>query len=188
MRLEIYYTDDQLKDLQQFLKSDKVHILGVDRTFNLGAVFVTNFVYKNTKVTSKESGDHPIFVGSLFLHWDGSFLSYHTFFSHVKARIQETVTNIDLRIGSDDENGLTKALDSVFPEATRLLCTKHMKDNVFEYLKNSLGSTDKQSRTLFQNFSKATDLLQQKTVSNLSPSQKILSQRILNLPDILILD
>ena len=105
---------------------------------------MTNFVYKNTKVTSKESGDHPIFVGPLFLHWVGSFLSYHTFFSHVKARIQETVKNIDLRIGSDDESGLTKALDSVFPEATRLLCIKHMKDNVSEYLKNSLGSTDKQ--------------------------------------------
>jgi hypothetical protein len=66
------------------------------------------------------------------------------FFSHVKARIQETVKNIDLRIGSDDESGLTKALDNVFPEATRLLCTKHMKDNVSEYLKNSLGSIDKQ--------------------------------------------
>ena len=90
----ICYTDDQLKDLQQFLKSDKVHILGVDRTFNLGAVFVTNFVYKNTKVTIKESGDHPIFVGPLFLHWDGYFLSYHTFFSHVKARIQETVKTL----------------------------------------------------------------------------------------------
>ena len=49
-----------------------------------------------------------------------------------------------MRIGSDDESGLTKALDSVFPEATRLLCTKHMKDNVSEYLKNSLSSTDKQ--------------------------------------------
>ena len=49
-----------------------------------------------------------------------------------------------MRIGSDDESGLTKALDSVFPEATRLLCTKHMKDNVSEYLKNALGSTDKQ--------------------------------------------
>ena len=49
-----------------------------------------------------------------------------------------------MRIGSDDESGLTKALDSVFPEATRLLCIKHMKGNVSEYLKNSLGSTDKQ--------------------------------------------
>ena len=52
--------------------------------------------------------------------------------------------NIDLRMGSDDESGLTKALHSVFPEATRLLCIKHMKDNVSEYLKNSIGSTDKQ--------------------------------------------
>ncbi|CAG2236660.1 unnamed protein product [Mytilus edulis] len=38
------------------LKSDNDRILGVDRTFNLGAVFVTNFVYKNTKVIRKETG------------------------------------------------------------------------------------------------------------------------------------
>jgi hypothetical protein len=62
-----------------------------------------------------------------------------------------SVKNIDLRMGSDDESGLTKALDSVFPEATRLLCIKHMKDNVSEYLKNSIGSTDKQRSDIILN-------------------------------------
>ena len=77
-----------MKDMIQFLKSDNDHILDVDRTFNLGAVFVTNIVYKNTKVMRKETGEHPIFIGPLFLHWDGSYLNYHAFFSHVKARTQ----------------------------------------------------------------------------------------------------
>ena len=139
----ICYTSDQLTDLQQFLKPDSDRILGIDRTFNLGPVYVTNFVYKNTKVISKETGDHPIFVGPMFLHWEGSFLSYHTFLSHVKARLHDTIQCIDLRIGSDDESGLTKAIDDVFPTATRLLCTKHMKDNVSDYLKNTLGCNDK---------------------------------------------
>ena len=60
--------------MTQFLKSDNDRILGVDRTFNLGAVFVTNFVYKNTKVIRKETGEPPIFIGPLFLHWEGSYL------------------------------------------------------------------------------------------------------------------
>jgi hypothetical protein len=51
----------------------------------------------------------------MFLYWEGSFFSYHTFLSHVKACIHEGVNCINLHFGSDDEPGLTKAIDSVFP-------------------------------------------------------------------------
>ncbi|CAG2195530.1 unnamed protein product [Mytilus edulis] len=47
----ICYTKDMMKDMTQFVKSDNDRILGVDRTFNLGAVFV----YKNTNVIRKET-------------------------------------------------------------------------------------------------------------------------------------
>lgn len=139
----ICYILDQIKDLQQFLKTDSGRIFGIDRSYNLGAVFVTNLVYKNTKVMRKEIGDHSIFIDPLCFLWQGSFVSYHTFLSHVNARLHETIKCIDIIIGSDDEGGLTKALDSVFTEATRLLCTKHMKDNVSHYLKNYIDSNDK---------------------------------------------
>ena len=139
----ICYTTDQLTDMQQYLKTNPDHILGIDRTFNLGAVYVTNFVYKNTKVVSKETGEHPVFVGPMYLHWEGSFLSYHTFLSHIKARLSDTIQGIDVRIGSDDESGLTKAIDNVFPGIKRLLCTKHIKDNVAKHLKNKIGVNDK---------------------------------------------
>lgn len=147
----ICYTKQQLDDLKQFLMTDQDCILGIDRTFNLGAVYVTNLVYKNKKVVSKETGDHPIFIGPMFLHWEGSFLSYHTFLSHVKARIQESVKCIDLRIGSDDESGLTKAIDSVFPNIERLLCTKHIKDNVSDHLRNKIGCNDQLRTNILNN-------------------------------------
>jgi hypothetical protein len=124
----------------QFVKAGG--ILGIDRTFNLGPVFVTNFVYKNSKVVRKETGDHPIFIGPMFLNWEGSFLIYNTFFAHIKARMQESIESVQLRIGNHDEGGLTKALDNVFPTAQRLLCTKHIKDNVSDHLKNSIGVKD----------------------------------------------
>jgi transposase-like protein len=73
----------------------------------------------------------------MFLHCDGSFLAYHTFLSRIKTRLSETVRHIDIRIGSDDESGLTKAIDDVFPNVQRLLCTKHIKDNISDHLKNN---------------------------------------------------
>ena len=103
---------------------------------------MTNFVYKNSKVVRKETGDHPIFIGPMFLHWEGFFLTYNPFFAHIKARMQESIEHVQLRIGSDDEGDLTKALDNVFPTAQRLLCTKHIKDNVSDHLKNSIGVKD----------------------------------------------
>jgi transposase-like protein len=73
----------------------------------------------------------------MFLHWDGSFLSYHTCQSRIKTRLSETIRHVDIRIGSDDESGLTKAIDDVFPHVQRLLCTKHIKDNISDHLKNN---------------------------------------------------
>jgi len=44
-----------------------------------------------------------------------------------------------MEFGSDDEKGITKAIEHVFPLATRYLCTKHLKDNVRHYLQNKIG-------------------------------------------------
>ncbi|CAC5426659.1 unnamed protein product [Mytilus coruscus] len=63
--LVICYTKNMMKDMTQFLKSDNDRILGVDRTFNLGAGYVINFVYKNTKVLRKETDCTTIVNGYL---------------------------------------------------------------------------------------------------------------------------
>lgn len=47
----ILYTEDQLKDVRNFcIAHGNKSILGVDRTFNLGACFVTLTVFKNTNL------------------------------------------------------------------------------------------------------------------------------------------
>jgi hypothetical protein len=62
----ICYTQTQLEDMQRHIKSDPSCTIGVDRTFNLGPAYVTNFVYKNKKVVKKSSRDNPIFLGPVF--------------------------------------------------------------------------------------------------------------------------
>ena len=37
-----------------------------------------------------------------------NYCTYHTFFSHIKARIDVDIKTFDIRFGSDDEGGLTK--------------------------------------------------------------------------------
>jgi len=84
------------------LRNDVDCVVGLDRTFNLRPTFVTNLVYKNKKVVKKSSSDHPIFIGPVFFHWDANYCTYHTFFSHVKARIDVDIKTFDIRFGSDD--------------------------------------------------------------------------------------
>jgi hypothetical protein len=47
------------------LQSDTNCTSGVDRTFNVGPAYVTNFVYKNKKVIQKSSRENPIPLGRI---------------------------------------------------------------------------------------------------------------------------
>lgn len=49
---------------------------------------------------------------------------------------------------TDDEKALTRAIEHVFPSATRYLCTKHIKDNVNHYLQNKVGMETKEISVL----------------------------------------
>ena len=58
-----------------------------------------------------------------------------------KHNIQAIEVSLDKKLvfGSDEEQALTKAIESVFPSSTRTLCTKHLKDNVMAYMQNEAG-------------------------------------------------
>ena len=73
-------------------------------------------------------------------HKDATYKTCKAFLEHIKTEIDCEVQAVELRLaesiefGTDDEKALTKAIDHVFPSATRLLCRKHLKDNVKHYL------------------------------------------------------
>ena len=108
-------------------------------------------LYAKTRVTRKETKDHPIFAGPMLLLKDVSYQAYRAFFSHLCAELEHSVDNIELRLhesiefGSDDEKAITKAIENSFPNAKRRLCTKHLKDNVKHYLQNhvSVNTTER---------------------------------------------
>jgi len=149
----LLYTEQQLADMRRFFCSvaDGItprSVLGVNRTFNLGLCFVMVVVYSCRAVIRNDSRTHPtfdVFIGPMFLHWDGQYSTYVEFFSALRTCLDSTVSSTELRlssgavIGSDEEKGLTKALRDVFSEFTHLLCVKHLRDNIIDYMRNKCG-------------------------------------------------
>ena len=129
-------------------------VLGVDRTFNLGKCFVTLMVYKHKLLWRKGQDYAPIKLGPLFLHWDGDFRTYHTFFAHLQGRLGTTLSsaevemNDEMFIGSDKEKVLNMAIKTCFPNAMMMLCTKHLEDNLHSFMHDKVGCTNKETNTM----------------------------------------
>ena len=141
----ICYTEEQIEDLKHFLKHPHSDPLGIDRTFNLGSFYATIIVYKNQRLIRKDTKQQPVFLGPLMLHKDASYTTYKTFLDRIATKLDQNIDEIEVRlsqqvsIGSDDEKALTKAIDHAFPNTRRLLCTKHLQDNVKHHLQNKIG-------------------------------------------------
>ena len=140
------YSANQLDDIKRFCCTGKTP-LGFDKTFNLGEVFVTASVYKQLSVTNCTNDDHPIMLGPLFLHGTSTFEAYHPFFSKLSASLRDTDTS-RLILGSDDEKALRDAIKFNFPTAKKILCTRHLKTNIDDYLKNKTGVNESDRRKL----------------------------------------
>ena len=91
------YTDHQLKHLA---KACKTFVIGIDRTFNLGPCFVTTTVFQDQNLKRKGKDVSPILLGPLFLHWDGSFHTYQSFFTHLAAVLETPL--LDAELGTSD--------------------------------------------------------------------------------------
>jgi transposase-like protein len=138
----ICYTKEQLSDLKSFLSTPD-GVIGVDRTFSLGKCFVTTTVFKSHKVLRKGTGEPPILIGPLLLHWDGKQENYYRFFAHLRGVIDNEISNIEIIMGSDDEKALTNAIDQAFPGVKRKLCSKHIKDNIIRQMTDKIPKSTK---------------------------------------------
>ena len=127
----ILYGEDGIADLQSIIKDNPRTIIGVDRTFNLGHVFVTTTVFKHPAVVRSATRDHPIFQGPVFLHSNGDKETYYQFFSHLALKLP----SVQIMIGTDDERPLTSAIEAAFGDRVILVrCTLHLKKNINKYL------------------------------------------------------
>lgn len=79
------------------------------------------------------------------LHWDGDTESYHKFFCHLNNKLGFPS---GLKVGSDEEKAVLKAVRHAFRDPVQLLCTKHLKYNVRRYLKDKEGCGTKERESI----------------------------------------
>ena len=63
----VLFTENQFLDMITCSK-DPGFVLSVDRTFKLGAHYLTSINFKNNKVTFKNNNSNPVFLSPCFLH------------------------------------------------------------------------------------------------------------------------
>ncbi|KAK3101689.1 hypothetical protein FSP39_005507 [Pinctada imbricata] len=138
----ILYTDEQITDLKNICASGKT-IVGIDKTFNLCDVHVTVLSYKQVSVIDPKTGDHPIFLGPMYLHDNSDFKTYATFFNHISTLLADVDTT-HMVIGSDEEKSMVNAITHAFPTATHMLCTRHIRQNAKQKLvDDAVGKKDR---------------------------------------------
>jgi hypothetical protein len=146
----ICYSDNQLK---LFKKCMKKSVVGIDRTFNLGACYVTSTVFQDQDVIRKGKETPPILLGPFYLHWDGTFQTYKRCFTHLASVLEDVpleteVSSNNLVIGSDEEKALVKAVKMSFPQSKLTLCTRHLEENLKRQLKNKVGMAEQKSKEI----------------------------------------
>ena len=58
-----------VNDIKQFCCGNNASVLGIDTTFNLCDMWVTDTCYRNQRLTNPENGQHPIFLGPTLFHF-----------------------------------------------------------------------------------------------------------------------
>jgi hypothetical protein len=63
----ILYTEEQINLISNFcFRQPQGSVLGVDRTYNLGQIFVTCTVFKHKSILRRSTDEEPIVTGPVF--------------------------------------------------------------------------------------------------------------------------
>lgn len=130
----IMASDFQLAELEAFCTDPDYHcVLGIDPTFNLGQFNLTVTTYKQLQLV-KSNGDHPTYVGPLFLHYRKTFSCYNSFASGLTG-LNKSLASIH-SFGTDGEVPLIDAFKQQCPLAIHLMCFTHCRENVKRKLRD----------------------------------------------------
>lgn len=81
----ICFSDEQLLEMRECATHGS--LIGIDRTFNLGACYVTTMVYTNSNLLRRGKTTPPVMLGPVFLHWDGAYSTYCDFLAKIRSSL-----------------------------------------------------------------------------------------------------
>ena len=140
-------TDVMCRDLPKFTTNASLsHPLSIDPTFNMGQFEVTPVVYKHLFLTSKRTGNSPIFLGPTMIHHRKDYQTYKVFSSTCVS----VCKGLDKCKGyiTDGEDTLDMAWNTDLQRAKHLRCVKHFEGNCKEELRR-IGIREKKTQKFF---------------------------------------
>ena len=170
----ICYSEEQMLDLKSCMQNGS--IIGIDRTFNLGACYVTCMVYQNPKLLRKGQDVSPVLLGPVFLHWDGSYATYCTFLSKIRASLGFNIDCEKIIFGTDEETALINAIKTTFPNSEHILCVRHLQENAQRNLLKQNVPEKTRNSIVQKLFSKTGLLSAEDRVFYLEREQEILDE------------
>jgi len=179
----ILYTDRQIDKLKGFCMDRKDgSVLGFDKTYNLGATYVTLSVYKNVALHRTRAGDHPLFLGPIFIHSHSDTRTYNQFFGHLSGVLMGCDFQ-QLHIGSDDEQDMCKSMKHYFSRAHFLTCSRHLKENCTRKIDEMLGSVSRDRRAILEALFGANGLIACNDIASFDQcATKVQTKELMNVP------
>lgn len=121
----VLITDRQINDILKFCCiPHNSSVLGVDTTYNLCDLWMTDTCYRNKRLINPKTKGHPVFLGPMMFHFtkdEGTFMRFalELFTSN------SGMSNLKY-IGVDLESAIFKGFKTVFLNLKRLSCVRHV--------------------------------------------------------------
>ena len=126
------YNDRQITEIKQFCLIGKQRsVWSFDKTYNLGELYVTQSVYTNCallRARKDTDSENVLLLEPLFIHANSDAETYSRCFGHLSACLMKSDTH-QLILGSDEEFSMRQAMKLFFPNASLVVCTRHLKEN-----------------------------------------------------------
>ena len=124
------YTERQLNDIAKFCCNEDdvdISVLGVDTTFNMCDMWLTDTSYRNKRLKTVRSHrkKSPVFMGPAMLHHSKDEETFRRFCCELIAA-KPTLSDLKV-IGVDMEAAIYNGFKSVIRKLVRLLCVRHLR-------------------------------------------------------------
>lgn len=129
----ILATDSQINDLNRFCTDgENFCVMTVDPTFSLGDFDVTPITYRNILFQSRRTGNAPVCIGPVMIHYRKTYETY-LFFASGLVGMSRGLVHLKA-FGTDGELALSDAFSHEFSGAEHLICSIHVQRNIKQKL------------------------------------------------------
>ena len=133
-------SSNQKQDITKFCCPEShTSVVGIDTTFNLCDLWVTDSCYKNTRIVNRATGNYPVFLGTLMFNFTKDKSTFSRFALEMMA-VDSNISNLK-KVGTDMDESIYNGVKPVIPEVKQLYCVRHLRQRDEKKLDGLFGKT-----------------------------------------------